>query len=158
MNNFLGSKFIPLIPFMLLVISCGQSTNSNSGDDRFGLTINATDADALKIISDNCLACHNSWSCYATSAAYISAGLVVAGNPNSSSLITRIWNYNGPQSNMPKNAGPLSAGDYTILRNWVTNATALNPVDTNLKDEESLMKRLEEECDECRPYLKNERD
>ena len=143
--------FFRFFCFFLFFYSCGQSYNSNTGDERYNQNVGAADAAAIQVISSNCLTCHSEWSTYTTAAAYAGAGLLVTGSPDTSKIIYRIKNFNGAESNMPTNAGPLTPGDYETLRNWVTNAAALVPKQTNATYREILFR----ECVECWDHFKD---
>lgn len=115
------------IAILLLLVSCGQSYNSNS-TDRFVGDLNidiSTPAGerlyrAYNVLQNQCVNCHsgyhNIWSSYNTDQQWISAGLVIKGEPRSSLLISRLQNEG---SDMPLFAPQISEADYQALREWI---------------------------------------
>lgn len=111
--------------FLLLFASCGQTFNSNTED--FNLLPSSFCADqalctANEIIQNKCTNCHTSnihafWGAFDTNAEWVASGRVVAGDPNASTLITKLKNYGG---NMPDQTPELTDAEAQALRDWVT--------------------------------------
>ena len=116
-----------LIGFILLTIVGCQDLNSNSGDEaKYGalnLTGTAEFNTAFRILRARCMTCHQhqNWGNYTNEQQWEDNGLVVQGDPDNSSVINRIKNYNGGNSDMPTDDGPLPDDEYQSLVDWVTN-------------------------------------
>lgn len=107
--------------------SCGQSYNSNSGDMATYEPIEGIDSStpegerllaAYKALRPNCFSCHQGYADYKTSEQWVSAGLVTAGNPTSSTVYTILKNVGG---RMPPDPGaPLTAQELADVEAWIT--------------------------------------
>lgn len=119
-----------LIIISLFLASCGQSFNSNSGDDALG-GYNGIDTStpagqrldaAYTVLKNECMSCHtgyhNSWSAYKTDSAWINAGLVSAGAPGSSAVYARLKNVGG---DMPILNPQISETERQVLENWISH-------------------------------------
>lgn len=122
--NYKNLKFL-LIPTLLL--SCGQSYNSNSFDkEKYKNQIDITSPEgkrfflAYSVIKDKCISCHtgyhNSYSGYTKSSDWTSIGLVSAGDYDGSFLKNKLKNYGG---NMPASGSELSDIEIAYLQDWV---------------------------------------
>tara|TARA_R110000868_G_scaffold209490_5_gene459318 strand:+ start:1077 stop:1445 length:369 start_codon:yes stop_codon:yes gene_type:complete len=113
----------------ILVSGCGQSFNSNTGDQAFTAT-NGIDTStaagqrldaAFTVLKNECMSCHtgyhNSWNSYKTDLAWQSAGLVTSGVPTSSQVYTRLKNVGG---DMPQLNPQISETERQILEDWIT--------------------------------------
>ena len=113
----------------MALMGCGQTFNSNTED--FNLLPSSFCANqsntalctANEIIQKNCTNCHTSaihagWAAYDTDAEWIASGRVVAGDPASSTLVTKLKNY-VPAGNMPDQAPPLTDTQYQAILDWV---------------------------------------
>lgn len=114
--------------FLFLLVSCGQSFNSNSGDSAFTAD-NGIDTStpagqrldaAYTVLKNECMSCHtgyhNSWNAYKTNNAWVNAGLVVAGNPMGSSVYNRLKNVGG---DMPQLNPQISESERQTLEDWI---------------------------------------
>lgn len=123
----LNIKTLKLALITIVISSCGQTYNSNTED--FNLLPssfcsnqgNSNLCAANEIIQTKCTNCHTSpihagWAAYDTDAEWTASGRVVAGNPDSSTLITKLKNYGG---NMPDQAPPLTESEVQTLRDWI---------------------------------------
>jgi hypothetical protein len=118
------AKYLLIITFFLT--SCGQSWNSNSKD--YLLSGNGIDpsnsnlVEAFSVINDKCINCHsgyhNSWSTLNTDQLWIASGNIVAKEPLSSPLITRLKNRGG---DMPLLSSMLTETEYDTLVKWIEN-------------------------------------
>lgn len=109
-----------------VLMSCGKIENSNSLDDvRFG---NFTDSGspnyliAKAAINSNCLQCHGIWRQY-NEQAFIDAGLVVRGSPDSSKLYYRNLQATtgpGPHNMPPSGNPPISTADLSAMQQWIS--------------------------------------
>lgn len=115
---------------LTFLTSCGQSFNSNTGDEAFtaingidtstpaGVRLNA----AYTVLKNECMSCHtgyhNSWNAYKTDAAWQSAGLVVAGSTAASSVYGRLKNVGG---DMPLLNPQISDSERQTLETWITS-------------------------------------
>jgi mono/diheme cytochrome c family protein len=121
---------IKLLLVLILALSC-QDYNSNSGDKfRYGpLGLEAGSSaeftSAYVILLLRCASCHHhdAYAGYKSEQAWKDAGLVVGGNPDASTVINNIRNYEGTGSNMPQDSGPLPDEEYTALKTWVQSVT-----------------------------------
>ena len=106
------------IVFCFLLISCGQSFNSSTGDTKYS-TAGSSEA-AIGIINSRCISCHegyhDSWSAFLEFSDYEAAGLVSGGAASTSLMITRLKNTGG---DMPKNGPALDAEEYLAVENWI---------------------------------------
>lgn len=118
-----------VILFSILLASCGQTYNSNSGDDKTTSGTSGIDtsspagqrlAAAYTVINNRCINCHtgyhNSWANLKSDAAWLASGTVVAGNTGGSSLISRLKNVGG---DMPKLNPQIPEAEYQTLIDWV---------------------------------------
>lgn len=121
------NKLLLTFFFSFLFYSCGQDYNSNSFDkDKFSNDIDVSTpagqqfAQAYSVIELNCISCHtgyhSTYASYKTSADWVSAGLVNAGDFENSYLILKLKNYGG---NMPLSGSELSSDDIATLRSWI---------------------------------------
>lgn len=125
----LTQKIYGVLLIGLLGSGCGQTYNSNTED--FNLLpssfcsnqANTNLCAANEIIQTKCTNCHTSpihagWAAYDTDAEWTASGnnRVVAGNPDASTLITKLKNYGG---NMPDQAPPLTESEVQTLRDWI---------------------------------------
>ena len=111
---------------LFLLVSCGQSFNSNSKDFLLGSQIYCSNTSETKlcqaneIIAKNCINCHsgyhNNWASYLTNSAWLSSALITSGNADNSLLILKLKNAGG---NMPEGAAPINDTDYQALKNWI---------------------------------------
>lgn len=113
----------------LLLVSCGQSFNSHTGDAAYSGT-NGIDTStpagqrldaAYTVLKNECMSCHtgyhNSWANYRTSSAWINAGLVSPGSINASSVYTRLKNVGG---DMPILNPQISETERQVLESWIS--------------------------------------
>ncbi len=121
-------KKILTLTFTMLVLSgCGQDYNSNSGDGGQYSPIEGIDSStadgarllaAYRVAQTKCFQCHQ-WSSYKTSAAWVSAGLVVAGNSDGSEMWTILKNNGG---NMPPDPiAQLTQEELDAVKTWIDN-------------------------------------
>jgi uncharacterized membrane protein len=111
---------------LLSLTSC-QDYNSNSFDrDKYGdseLVGGQHFTLAYSVLQNRCMNCHrhSHWAEYKNQQDWVvNENLVVAGEPNQSSVIYRIINYGaGPISNMPDGGGKLPDKEYEALVKWV---------------------------------------
>ncbi len=112
--------------FLTLMISgCGQDYNSNYGDYGQYSPVEGIDSStpegtrllaAYKVMQGKCFQCHQ-WSTYKTSAQWVSAGLVVAGNSGGSEVYTILKNNGG---NMPPDPiAQLSSDEVNSIKAWI---------------------------------------
>ena len=116
---------IKLLTVLILALGC-QDYNSNSGDKfRYGpLNLTPGTADfpaAYVILQIRCGSCHfhSAWGGYKSEQDWKDKGYVVGGNPDASSVINRIKNFEATNSDMPRDAGALPEEEYNTLKNWV---------------------------------------
>lgn len=119
-------KILVSLFLTFVLMSCGQSFNSNSKDFLLGSQTYCSDTSQTKlcvaneIIARNCINCHsgyhNSWASYLTNSAWLASAMIAAGNSDNSALILKLKNAGG---NMPEGAAPLSDADYSALRSWI---------------------------------------
>lgn len=115
---------------LILLTSCGQSFNSNSGDEAY-TAVNGIDTStpagqrldaAYTVLKSECMSCHtgyhNSWNAYKTDLAWQNAGLVSAGNTASSAVYMRLKNVGG---DMPLLNPQISETKRQTLETWITN-------------------------------------
>lgn len=114
-----------------LLVACGQQAINSNSDDKestnrpvigSGSSLDPAFSKALTVIQDNCTSCHtgrhSSWASLSTSDAWVSKGLIVAGDSAGSRIISRLKNRG---SNMPLEASALSDADVQILTDWIDN-------------------------------------
>ena len=120
-------KYLVSLVFLLLA-SCGQNFNSNSGD--FALSSdNGIDSStpagsrlsaAYDVLKSNCMSCHtgyhNAWANYKTDSEWITKGLAVRGDTTSSQVYDRLKNVGG---DMPLNSPQISDSNRQIIENWI---------------------------------------
>ncbi len=109
------------------LFSCGQTFNSNTEDFNLlpsSFCSNQSDTnlcEANEILQTKCTNCHtsnihSSWAAWDTNEEWIASGRVVAGDADTSRLVTKLKNYGG---NMPENAPPLSESEAQAIRDWI---------------------------------------
>ena len=119
-------KKISGLLFLVLILSgCGQDYNSNYGDYGQYSPVEGIDSStpegtrllaAYKVMQAKCFQCHQ-WSTYKTSAQWVSAGLVVAGNSSGSDVYTILKNNGG---NMPPDPiAQLSSEELSSIQTWI---------------------------------------
>lgn len=119
-------KKISGLLFLVLILSgCGQDYNSNYGDYGQYSPVEGIDSStpegtrllaAYKVMQAKCFQCHQ-WSTYKTSAQWVSAGLVVAGNSSGSDVYTILKNNGG---NMPPDPiAQLSSEEVNSIQTWI---------------------------------------
>ncbi len=116
---------------LLLICTCLLSTaclyeTSNSGDEGI-YGGDPAFAAAKAVISTNCGNCHGDWLNY-SEAEMIADGLIVAGDPVSSSMVYRLNgstppSLDGNPKNMPLGGGALSTDDIAIIETWISGVT-----------------------------------
>ncbi|MBT3585742.1 MAG: hypothetical protein HN509_12630 [Halobacteriovoraceae bacterium] len=118
------NKLVFLI--FLLLISCGQTFNSNSGDAKFAITTcadpsNTTLFNATLVLADRCINCHtgyhDKWANYCTNNDWVNAGEVLPGN-SAGSLLIKILKQNAGGT-MPKNQPKIPDTEYQTLIQWI---------------------------------------
>ena len=111
---------------------------------------------AQQVIAQNCTSCHNGGRAtsfeFTTAQEFVTAGLIIPGNPRQSPLIRRMQNYDGPgasNNNMPLNRQALSQSDFQTIYNWIVEMPSgqspfqCNDTELRVADmEESHAKRL----------------
>ncbi len=118
-------KKLFIIFFAILLSSCGQDYNSNYNDRGTYADIGIPPGDPLYtpyvILQNKCFSCHSSeWQNYKTSAQWVTAGLVTAGNYNISKLKVNLKNYSG--GTMPPDpTSPLTSTELDTLKTWINN-------------------------------------
>ncbi len=110
----------------LLISSCGQDYNSNSGDLGQYAPVEGIDSStpdgmrllaAYKVFQGKCFQCHQAWLGYKTSAQWVSAGKVTAGSTGGSDVWTILKNNGG---NMPPDPiAQLTAEELTFVEEWI---------------------------------------
>lgn len=129
--------------------NCSNGFAPNIYLDHFSSSSTGTSAEFLAakaILNNRCVSCHSAGGSQPTSRLdlgseqqFLLTGLIVAGNPDQSSLIQRLRNYTGTSGakNMPP-AGALPDSEYQTLRRWVMAAGATsadnNPYTCNPND------------------------
>lgn len=119
-------KKISGLLFLILFISgCGQDYNSNYGDYGQYSPVEGIDSStpegvrllaAYKVMQTKCFQCHQ-WSAYKTSAQWVSAGLVIAGNSSGSEVYTILKNNGG---NMPPDPiAQLTSDEVNSIQVWI---------------------------------------
>lgn len=117
-----------LLSILLLVSSCGQDYNSNSGDSGQYTPNSAIDTStpegarlsaAYTVLQNKCLQCHSTWSGFTTSSRWEQAGLIVTGSASGSEIVRRLKNYGGDMP--PDPFSPLSNEELTAVENWIDN-------------------------------------
>ncbi len=120
-------KFFLILIILLSLFGCGQDYNSQSNDigqySQSPIDRSTPEGERLYLVyrsmQTNCFSCHGSWSSYTTSNQWVSAGLVVRGNPNTSKIVYRLKNMG---SNMPPDpSSQISDDDYSAYLNWINN-------------------------------------
>lgn len=110
-----------------MLTSCGQDYNSNYGDSGAYSPVEGIDSStpegtrlvaAYKVAQAKCFQCHQ-WSTYKTSSAWVSAGLVVAGNSGGSDLFTILKNNGG--SMPPDPIAQLTTEELESIKTWIDN-------------------------------------
>lgn len=119
--------YLSLVTIILLV-SCNQSTNSNSFDRTYSenIGINRSTAagerlyQAYTALKNNCMSCHsgyhNAWSSYNTDQAWVDSGLIESNDAYGSTLVIRLKNIGG---NMPKDNPQMSEEDFDKVIEWI---------------------------------------
>jgi uncharacterized membrane protein len=121
-------KKICLLLFITLIISgCGQSYNSNSGDEGQYAPISGLDSSTpdgarlltvYKVFQAKCFGCHSAWTSYKSSAQWVSAGAVTAGSLSQSKVHSRLKNVGG---DMPKDPiAQLTSDELAAVEAWIT--------------------------------------
>ncbi len=114
---------------LLIFLSSCQDFNSNSFDDsKYGNDSSGeTDpnfAPAFEVLRTECISCHqgyhNAWASRKTNEAWISSGLVTAGDAANSALIEAMVNSGTPGANMPP-TGAIDNNKYLLLQQWINN-------------------------------------
>jgi hypothetical protein len=116
-----------LLVLSIFWVACADY-NSSTSDDLEYVETTANDADpnflrAFEIIKNRCADCHNpsdrhsEWYSYNTNAKWIKSGLVVKGDVDKSSLITKTYLY-GAGGSMPQE-NDLSPEEYEDLKTWI---------------------------------------
>ena len=121
---------IKLLTLLILAFGC-QDYNSNSGDQlRYGplglAPGSSTEfAASYVILQLRCGSCHfhSAWGGYKSEQDWKDQGYVIAGNPDASSVIFRIHNFEGTSSDMPRDSGPIPDAEYETLKTWVQSVT-----------------------------------
>lgn len=114
-----------------LLGSCGQTFNSNTQDYLLLPSNYCSDqsntllCEANEVIQTKCTSCHDNshdtWGAYSTNAAWIKSGLIIAGNPAGSNLVTRLKTYGTGLTNMPKDAAALTQEEYNKIEAWINS-------------------------------------
>lgn len=119
-----------LFLLVVLLISCGQSYNSNSFDDQKYKKVqidNSTPegqrfALAYNVIKTKCISCHNgyhnSYANYTTDSAWSSSGLIVPGDFAGSFLRNKLKNFGGT---MPSSGSNLTDQEVGYLEDWIVS-------------------------------------
>lgn len=115
---------------LLFTTGCGQSFNSNTGDEAFS-AVNGIDTStpagqrldaAYTVLKNDCMSCHtgyhNSWNAYKTDLAWQNAGLVSPGSTAASTVYSRLKNIGG---DMPLLNPQISETERQTLETWITN-------------------------------------
>jgi hypothetical protein len=110
----------------LFMFGACQTYNSNTGDAaKYAPTTIAGSSEfqaAFGVVKNRCASCHTNyhaeWATLTTEQQWKDRGLVVAGFPSNSPLLTRLKNLGG---DMPQDSGNIPADEYTALNTWVTN-------------------------------------
>ncbi|MBC7430052.1 MAG: hypothetical protein H7336_15665 [Bacteriovorax sp.] len=119
-------KIICMTFIVFLAASCGQDYNSSSGDYSQYAPIEGIDTStadgarlltAYKVFQVKCFQCHNAWSSYKSSAQWISAGLVSAGNQGASLIHTRLKNNGGDMPQDP--ISELTSEEFAAIEAWI---------------------------------------
>lgn len=116
-------QLVAYLLISLLTNSC-QTSNSNAFDDIYGTSdidpTNTNLVNAFEVIEDSCINCHSGyhsdWAYNTTDNDWINSGTVVAGDIDSSTLITRLKNRG---SDMPKDQAALTDEEYNTLVTWI---------------------------------------
>jgi mono/diheme cytochrome c family protein len=121
-----NNRFALIFVWSLVALGCGPSfnpMNSLSQDARFKPTTplsstagGGTDyfSSMRAVLNAHCASCHGSWMSF-SEAQWLTSGLVVAGDPGASALVTRLRGYGG---NMPQ-GGPIDPGEEGRIAAWV---------------------------------------
>ncbi len=79
-------------------------------------------AEAYEVLKTNCISCHtgkhNSWESRQTEQAWVTSGLVNAGDAANSRLVTKLKNNGG---NMPKDNPQISDEDLAKIVDWINS-------------------------------------
>ena len=112
---------------MLLLASCGQSYNSNSGDIAAYEPIEGIDAStpdgarllvAYKAFQPKCFSCHSGYADYKTSEQWVNAGLVTPGMPSTSTVYTILKNAGGRMP--PDPVAQLTTEEFEAVEAWIS--------------------------------------
>ncbi len=119
-----------ILSILIILTSCGQSFNSNTGDEAF-TAVNGIDTstpagvrlnNAYTVLKDECMSCHtgyhNSWNAYKSDLAWQNAGLVTAGSSAGSQVYSRLKNVGG---DMPLLNPQISDSKRQTLETWIDN-------------------------------------
>jgi hypothetical protein len=114
--------------FLILIAlyGCGQDYNSNTFDaskfEDSSIDNTTPFGQSYTILSSRCASCHtgyhNNYANYKTPASWISSGLVVAGNPAGSLVVSKLQNVGGT---MPLGESAISNTEYQTIRNWISS-------------------------------------
>ena len=121
---------ILLCTCLFFIFAACDDQNSNSSDrinySRTGQQQETADTEfaaAFSIIQSRCINCHsgrhNAWAGFINDERWINSGLVHRGDPDNSSLITRIINSGHPVANMPEGTGAIPNAEFQTLRSWI---------------------------------------
>lgn len=113
-------KFGLIFLGLVFITSCGQDYNSNYNDvDLYGTGVDPASefGQAYFVMRDRCFSCHGNLAQLKTSAEWVAANKVDAGDWDRSYIRNYLTNYGG---SMPPN-GDLSPDELTKLQTWVNN-------------------------------------
>ena len=124
------AKYCTLILAGTTLGSCGQTFNSNT-DDYLLLQssycqdqTNTALCEANEVIQTKCTSCHSgdhtSWGAWDTNEEWLESGRVIAGNPEGSSLVSKLKVY-GTGGNMPLDDAPLTQEEYDKIEAWINS-------------------------------------
>lgn len=120
-------KICSLLFVAFIITGCGQAYNSNSGDEGQYAPISGIDSStpdgarllaAYKVFQGKCFGCHSAWQGYKSSAQWVEAHEVVAGDLSSSPVYTRLKNVGG---DMPRDPiAQLTAEELATVETWIS--------------------------------------
>ncbi len=123
-------KTITLLTTGILLNSCGQSFNSNTSDYLLLQSSYCQDqsltalCEANEVLQTKCTSCHSgdhtTWAAWDTNEEWIASGKVIAGNPEGSSIVSKLKVY-GTGGNMPLDASPLTQEEYDKIKAWINS-------------------------------------
>ncbi len=125
--------------FIIIVFPLGMLVSSMNACSKFDVMKMQTQESSSAGISDrlfestkailarDCMSCHRAGGSaisfeFDTAEQFISAGLIVPGQPRRSKLIYRLSNYNeagAVANNMPTGRGPIPDSDYQAIYSWI---------------------------------------